>query len=119
MAVPVLVTKLFIPPPPPKVVARPRLMKQLNEGLSTGRNITVISAPAGFGKTTLITEWIASCGQPAAWLSLDEGDKDLTHFLIYIVRALQHDLTGSGGGVIGYPSIVAIIPYRVDPDGPA
>jgi LuxR family maltose regulon positive regulatory protein len=51
--------------------------------------LTLISAPAGFGKTTLVSEWVASCEQPAAWLSLDEGDNDPTHFLSYLVAALQ------------------------------
>ena len=45
-----------------------------------GRKLTLISAPAGFGKTTLVSEWLASCQQPAAWLSLDEGDNDLSVF---------------------------------------
>jgi LuxR family maltose regulon positive regulatory protein len=89
MAVPVLATKLYIPPPPPKVVSRPRLLEILNEGLLTGRAITLVSAPAGFGKTTLIAEWIASSRRPAVWLSLDESDHDLARFLIYLISALQ------------------------------
>src|ERR671925_2044096 len=87
MAAPVLATKLYIPPPPPKVVTRPRLIERINEGLH--RKLTLISAPAGFGKTTLVTEWIANCGRPVAWLSLDEEDSDPTRFLIYITSALQ------------------------------
>ena len=89
MSTPVLATKLFIPPPRPKIVLRPRLIERLNEGLSSGRKLTLISASAGFGKTTLISEWVAGCGQPIAWLSLDEGENDPTHFLIYFVAALQ------------------------------
>ncbi|HEX6270117.1 MAG TPA: LuxR C-terminal-related transcriptional regulator [Anaerolineales bacterium] len=89
MATPVLATKLYIPPPPPKAVVRTRLIERLNEGLSAGGKLILISAPAGFGKTTLITEWIASCGRPAAWLSLDENDNDPTRFLIYLISALQ------------------------------
>src|SRR5437868_14192543 len=58
MATPILATKLYIPPPPPKAVLRPRLIERLNEGLH--RKLTLISAPAGFGKTTLISEWVAS-----------------------------------------------------------
>jgi LuxR family maltose regulon positive regulatory protein len=77
------------PPPRSKIVLRPHLIERLNEGLSSGRKLTIISASAGFGKTTLISEWIASCERPVAWPSLDEGDNDPTHFLIYFVAALQ------------------------------
>jgi LuxR family maltose regulon positive regulatory protein len=87
MSTPILTTKLYIPPPRSKVVLRPRLIERLNEGLH--RKLTLISASAGFGKTTLVSEWIAGCGRPVAWLSLDEGDNDLTRFLIYLVTALQ------------------------------
>ena len=89
MSVPILATKLYISPPPPKAVSRPRLLERLNEGLSAGRKLTLISASAGFGKTTLVSEWVASCGQPIAWLSLDEGDNDAARFLTYLVAALQ------------------------------
>src|SRR3954452_13700847 len=83
----VLATKLYIPPPPPKVVLRPRLVERLNEGLH--RKLTLISAPAGFGKTTLVSEWLAGGGRQVAWLSLDEGDSDPTRFLTYLVAALR------------------------------
>ncbi|MCI0729526.1 MAG: LuxR family transcriptional regulator, partial [Chloroflexi bacterium] len=93
MSTPILATKLYIPPPRPKVVLRPRLIERLNEGLGQnqgfGRKLTLISAPAGFGKTTLVSEWVAGCQRPAAWLSLDEGDNDPTRFLAYLVAALQ------------------------------
>jgi LuxR family transcriptional regulator, maltose regulon positive regulatory protein len=89
----ILATKLYIPPPPPKVVLRPRLIERLNEALCqgqrSGQKLTLISAPAGFGKTTLLSEWIVDCEQPVAWLSLDEGDRDPTRFLVYFVAALQ------------------------------
>jgi ATP/maltotriose-dependent transcriptional regulator MalT len=70
MATPILATKLYIPPPRPKIVFRPRLFERLSEGLATGRKLTLISAPAGFGKTTLVSEWVATCGRPVVWLSL-------------------------------------------------
>src|SRR5512139_2414592 len=85
----ILATKLYVPPPRAKIVLRPRLIEQLNEGLSSGHKLALISASAGFGKTTLVSEWIAGCGRPVAWLSLDEGDNDPTRFLIYVVAALQ------------------------------
>jgi len=96
MPAPILATKLYIPPPRPGVVSRPRLIERMNEGLSSGRKLTLISAPAGFGKTTLVSEWVAGCGRPVAWLSLDEGDNDPTRFLTYLVVALQ-TLAQSGG----------------------
>ncbi len=80
---------------------RPRLIERLNEGLSSGRKLTLISASAGFGKTTLVSEWIASCGKPVAWLSLDEGDNDPTRFLTYLVAALQTIMANIGEGVLG------------------
>jgi hypothetical protein len=78
MSAPILATKLYIPPPRPKIVPRPRLLERLTEGLSSGYKLTLISASAGFGKTTLVSEWVAGCDQKAAWLSLDEGDNDPT-----------------------------------------
>ncbi|MDX1417127.1 MAG: AAA family ATPase [Candidatus Promineifilaceae bacterium] len=80
-------TKLYVPRPRPSLVSRPRLIERLDEGL--GRKLTLISAPAGFGKTTLVTEWLAGGERPYAWLSLDERDGDLTRFLSYFVAALQ------------------------------
>src|SRR5918997_5309358 len=87
MSTPILATKLYVPPPQSRVVLRPRLTERLDEGLH--RRLTLISAPAGFGKTTLLSDWLAGCERPAAWLSLDEGDNDPTRFLSYLVAALQ------------------------------
>lgn len=87
MSVPILATKLYIPPHRPKVVLRPRLIERLNEGMH--RKLTLISAPAGFGKTTLVSEWITGCEYPVSWLSLDEGDNDPTRFLVCLIAALQ------------------------------
>lgn len=71
MNMPILATKLYIPLPRIKAVLRPRLIERLNEGID--RKLTLISASAGFGKTTLVSEWVAGCDRPVAWLSLDEG----------------------------------------------
>jgi len=98
MSTPTLATKLYIPLPRPKVVLRPRLIERLNEGLHG--KLTLISAPAGFGKTTLVSEWVADCKRPAAWLSLDEGDNDPTRFLAYLVAALQTVAANIGEGVL-------------------
>ena len=100
MSTSILATKLYIPPPRSKIVLRPRLIERLNEGLSASCKLTLISAPAGFGKTTQVSEWIASCGQPVAWLSLDEGDNDPTRFLIYLVAALQTIAANIGAGAL-------------------
>jgi len=98
---PILATKLYVPPPRPKVVLRPRLIERLNEGLHRTPSVTLISAPAGFGKTTLVSEWVAGCGRPVAWLSLDEGDNDPARFLAYLVAALQAIAANIGEGVLG------------------
>src|SRR5215216_5802298 len=99
-SVPILATKLYIPPPPPKVVVRARLIERLNEGLSEGNRLSLISAPAGFGKTTLVSEWIAGVERPVAWLSLDEGDSDPARFLTYLLAALQTIAPKFGEGVM-------------------
>ncbi len=100
MSTPILATKLYIPTTRLKVVQRPGLIEQLNGGLSSGRKLTLVSAPAGFGKTTLVSAWVASCGQPVAWLSLDEGDNDPTGFLTYLVAALQALAPHIGAGAL-------------------
>jgi len=91
MVTTILATKLYIPPPRAELVRRPHLIEWLNESLSSGRTpgVTLISASAGFGKTTLVSEWVASCGRPVAWLSLDNGDSNLSRFLTCIIAALQ------------------------------
>jgi LuxR family transcriptional regulator, maltose regulon positive regulatory protein len=100
MATPILATKLYIPPPRSKIVLRPHLIERLNEGLSSGSKLILISASAGFGKTTLVSEWIASCGRSVAWLSLDEGDNDPTRFLTYFIAMLQTIAANIGKGVL-------------------
>ncbi|NIP14238.1 MAG: AAA family ATPase, partial [Pseudomonadales bacterium] len=89
MIAPLLKTKFYVPPPRPNLVSRPRLIQRLDRGLRLGHRITLVSAPAGFGKTTLLSEWIASSERPVAWVSLDEGDNDAVRFLTYLVGALQ------------------------------
>jgi LuxR family maltose regulon positive regulatory protein len=83
----ILSTKLHIPSSQNKVVIRRRLIDRLNEGLHG--KLSLISAPAGFGKTTLVSEWITDCRRATAWFSLDEGDNNLTRFLTYVVAAMQ------------------------------
>lgn len=65
-----------------------------------GSKLTLISASAGFGKTTMVSDWITDCGRPVAWLSLDEGDNDLVRFITYLIAALQTIKAGFGEGVL-------------------
>jgi LuxR family maltose regulon positive regulatory protein len=93
----VLNTKLYIPRTRPQIVARPRLIEQLNNGLY--RKLTLISAPAGFGKTTLISDWVEGLTSEEkkgrhddhiiGWFSIDKGDNDQVQFLSYIIAALN------------------------------
>jgi LuxR family maltose regulon positive regulatory protein len=82
-----LSTKLYLPPPRPRLVARPRLTERL--ALGQTKPLTLISAPAGFGKTTLLSVWIPQSEQCVTWLSLDEGDDDPIRFWAYVIAALQ------------------------------
>ncbi|HSR29010.1 MAG TPA: LuxR C-terminal-related transcriptional regulator [Anaerolineae bacterium] len=84
---PLLQTKLYIPPVRPELVSRPRLIEQLNAGLD--RKLTLLSAQAGFGKTTLLSDWVGQHEGPVAWLSLDDGDNEPGRFWTYLVAALQ------------------------------
>ncbi|MCP4543341.1 MAG: AAA family ATPase [Chloroflexi bacterium] len=87
-----LKTKLYIPPVRPELVSRPRLVERLNAGL--GRKLTLVSAPAGFGKTTLLSEWVTHAERLEphvrfTWFSLDKGDNDPIRFWLYFIGALQ------------------------------
>jgi LuxR family maltose regulon positive regulatory protein len=86
---PLLTTKLFVPPPRLNLVPRPRLIQRLDEGLRSGHRLTLLSAPAGFGKTTLLSDWIGQKRGSVAWLSLDDQDDEITRFWTYLVAALQ------------------------------
>lgn len=87
MASQILTTKLFAPPPRVDLVERPRLLERLDEG--GGGQVTLLAAPAGFGKTTLVSAWLSARGRAAAWLSLDAADNDLARFLSHLIAALQ------------------------------
>jgi LuxR family maltose regulon positive regulatory protein len=113
MSAPLLTTKLYTPPPRPNLVPRSRLIEQMDEGLRRGTKLTLVSAPAGFGKTTLVTEWLYSrnrsiSSRPVAWLSLDEGDNDPVRFFTYLIAALRQ-IDGSIGqatqSLLGAPQL--------------
>jgi len=96
-----LVTKLHIPQPSPRLTLRPRLLALLSDGLT--RPLTLISAPTGFGKTTLLGEWRNTDdgrGYPLAWLSLDDDDNDLVRFLAYVIATLATLKHGVGDAAL-------------------
>jgi LuxR family maltose regulon positive regulatory protein len=82
-----LLTKLHIPPAGNNIVHRSELFEKLNTGLS--RKLILVSAPAGFGKTTVVSDWINQNKIPTAWFSLDNGDNDPVEFLSYIISGIQ------------------------------
>lgn len=84
-----LATKLHQPTLPPRRVHRSALAQRLDEGLQAGHCLSLISAPAGFGKTTCVLEWLAGLHRPAAWLSLDGADNDPARFFTYLAAALN------------------------------
>ncbi len=96
MANPLVETKFYAPRPRAGRVARPRLGRQLSRAADS--RLTIVSAPAGFGKTTVLAEWLATT--PAAWLSLDESDSRPASFWTYVITALQTVAPGVGAGVL-------------------
>ena len=115
MASPLLETKLHIPRQRRGLVARPRLSERLGRRAESA--LTLVSAPAGFGKTTLLTEWLAAApadGRSAAWLSLDQRDNDPALFWTYLITALQRAAPGVGAGALSLlqspqPQIEAVL----------
>jgi LuxR family maltose regulon positive regulatory protein len=86
-ALPLLTTKLYRPPVTPELEQRTRLIERLE--LRRQRPLTLISAPAGYGKTMLASMWLQTCGCPSGWVSLDENDNDLHTFVSYLLAALR------------------------------
>ena len=105
----ILQTKLHIPQLRSSLVPRPRLIDRLNAGLDG--NLILICAPAGYGKTTLISSWLRETNIPSAWLSLDEGDKDPIHFLQYFITALQRIIPAIGADLPGMLGGAQPIPF--------
>jgi ATP/maltotriose-dependent transcriptional regulator MalT len=101
MASPLIETKLYIPKLRRGLVARPRLSERLSRGAES--RLTLISAPAGFGKTTLLSAWLAAPGaeqRSVAWLSLEESDNQPGLFWTYAITALQTVVPGVGAGAL-------------------
>ena len=89
MTLPLLQTKLYCALPAIKNVQRPRLLARLDRGLQAGNRLLLVCAPAGYGKTTLVGEWLQTIAGPVAWISLDAGDNDPNLFLAYLVAAFH------------------------------
>jgi len=98
MALPLLQTKLYTPPLRPKLVQRAHLLARLHGG--TRQRLTLVSAPAGFGKTTLVSAWASQAEHPVAWLSLADDDNDPFHYFTYLIAALQTCHPGLGETVL-------------------
>jgi LuxR family transcriptional regulator, maltose regulon positive regulatory protein len=96
-----LASKLRRPALPPRHMARPQLVQRLNDGLAAGRQLTLFSAPAGFGKTLCACEWLQELGEPVAWLSLEPADDEAGRFFTYLVAALQGVDPGLGSQIEG------------------
>ena len=93
--------KLNFPPLRPSLVPRPRLIEQLDLGHQQGHKLTLFSAPAGYGKTTLLAQWARASRFPVAWLSLDEGDNDLVRFFRYLLAAWEEVQPGLRESQVG------------------
>jgi LuxR family maltose regulon positive regulatory protein len=91
-----LATKLRLPRQRPGAVPRSRLVHRLTE--ATARELTLVCAPAGSGKTTLVADWARTARRPVTWLTLDEGDNDVVRFWRYLAAALDHLHGGTQGG---------------------
>lgn len=89
MSDPVLATKVSLPLLRHILVPRAKVLKRLNEGVQDGHLLTLVSAPAGYGKTTTVRMWVEEAGHPVAWVSLENSDNDLRQFLKYLLAALQ------------------------------
>jgi LuxR family maltose regulon positive regulatory protein len=116
VAIPLLTTKFYVPQAPPSLVPRPRLIERLSP--APQHKLTLISAPAGYGKTSLLSQWIAfatGSDTHVAWLSLDEGDGDPTRFWNYFLSAIEDKLGGLSSNSLelaespGPPSIESIL----------
>lgn len=95
-----LKTKMYPPPRGSSVVSRPRLIEKMDQGLAG--KLILVSAPAGFGKSTLVTDWLSQLAKKTdyAWLSIDKEDNDVGHFLTYLVAALQQTIPGIGQSLL-------------------
>ena len=106
----ITLTKLQRPRVGRTLIVRPQLVEQLD----AAQSLTLVLAPAGGGKTTLLSQWLQTCNLPNAWLSLDENDNDLGLFVTYLIKALQtlfpvvdNTLTAVSGATLPSPGTIA------------
>jgi LuxR family maltose regulon positive regulatory protein len=95
---PILRTKLFIPPTRKELVHRQRLLNRLSQGME--RKLTLVSGPAGFGKTTLLSTWVTELQHPVGWISLDGADNDWNRFVTFLIQGLQTISDGIANDII-------------------
>src|SRR6266545_6974660 len=100
MPEPLLMTKVNLPILRHILVPRKKVLRQLSEGVQEGHLLTLVSAPAGYGKTTTIRMWVKEEGYPVAWLTLEKSDNDLKQFLAYFLTALQQAGDDLGQGAL-------------------
>ncbi len=118
MATPFMQTKLYIPPVRPEWIVRPRLIEHLSAGLRN--KLTLISAPAGFGKTTLLSSWLVQSEIPVGWVSVDEEDNDPVRFWTYFIAGLttvkadQSDTLTSMLQSLQSPAIESILTHLIN-----
>jgi LuxR family transcriptional regulator, maltose regulon positive regulatory protein len=103
-------TKFYIPPVRSNQIARPRLFDLMNTGLD--RALILLSAPAGYGKTTLVSGWLQGIPIPSAWLSLDSGDNDPTRLFQYLFGTLIPLVPGIGDDLSGMIQAVPPVPFE-------
>lgn len=113
MAVFIQKTKLFIPKAVPALVERDRLIAILDELCTEGRQVVLISSPAGYGKTTLAVQWLKHLGWPAAWLSLNSEDNSPAQFFACLIAALQTVVPGAGGTALPLLDLPGVKPREL------
>ena len=109
-SLPVLRTKLYQPPVPDDLVLRLRLLEKLER--QRQRPLSLISAPAGYGKSTLVSNWLKTCNVPSAWLSLDDRDNDLAFFMYASLAAIQTQFPAIGGTTLALLKNADLPPVR-------
>jgi ATP/maltotriose-dependent transcriptional regulator MalT len=113
--IPLLATKLHVPPVRLNLVSRPHLLSSLTPG--SDNRLILLSAPAGFGKTTLLSDWLTTHPWPTGWLSLDRGDNDPARFWTYVISALQTIRPGLGESALALAHLRtngSLLELRVD-----
>ena len=108
MSIPLLSAKLHIPSARANLVPRPRLIELLDQGSHS--KLTLISAPTGYGKTTVLCQWLSECSLPITWLTLDKGDNDPVRFLSYLINALKKIEPDLGSSVLTSYELPALLP---------